>query len=184
MLKNILKHPFAIALVSCLVFTPIGSAIYDHTKTIPVLTPILKVWNFIWLKIFNYGIPLYVSVILIVIVAIVVRNHFVFKIKLKEEMDRMPKKPYADYLQWKSGTFKRLTWIWQWHYNSKTNNYEVSGLVPVCNQCGYKMHNDPGYAIYRCPNCSNIYAGVDFENWFDIKSIIQQRLDKGDYPKV
>lgn len=169
--------------VGSLICPPIASAFYDKTKNIPVLAPVTQFLNFIWIDIFNFKISLYIAFIILIVTIIGVRNYWKFQNGLSDIYSSLPPEaPKVDFLNWTKGSFKNWTWTWKWILNTKFNTYVVSNLIPICDKCGYKMKGDPGYAIYKCPNCDNIYA-KNYESSSDIASIIEQKLENGDYPK-
>ncbi|MGY4540055.1 hypothetical protein ACVW0P_004497 [Mucilaginibacter sp. UYNi724] len=169
-------------IVTTLILTPISSAIYDHTKDIPIITPILSVFKYVWVNVFNFNIPLYLVVIAFTILIVGMKNYLTFKDKIPEIYASLEVVKEPDYINYTEGKLKKWTWTWNWKYNSISDSYSISDLVPICNRCTYKMKGDIGFAIYTCPNCDNMYADY-YELSSDIRNVILQKIERGDYPK-
>jgi len=182
--KTFLNHPWTIGL-GCVLFAIVVPIIFDIIKKLPFLTTLSNIffaaYNIIG-TFFTIKTPMYIVVIIIILVIIVEAIYFNHLIKKYVEK-LTPKLPAEDFIQWNRDKFKKIIWTWKWIYNAQYNKYLIADLRPECNKCSFKMYNDNGYAIYICPNCGNIYGSDVFENPSDIRMVIEQRVEKGDYPK-
>jgi len=177
-MKKFFKHPITIALISCLFFTPIGSAIYDHTKNVPVLTDIiLKPFSVIWNGILSFiAYKVSIGSILITLVLLIGLIFSIDKIFFSYSNQK-------DFLDFKSGVLKQWKWSWEWSYNYRTQKYNISHLRPYCHKCDIKMIADYRVYVFDCPNCNLQYntAYNTNEDKTKIEALILDRIDKGNF---
>jgi hypothetical protein len=163
-----------------LVLSPIGSGVYDNTKKIPIITPILGAFKFVWNVVLDFNVPLYLVLIIATIAVFFTRNHFIFK-----EKSREIEVPNAPFLSYTEGVLKVWKWKWTYRFDNFENKYRIEDLTPICEVCDIKMLNYGYYNSYRCPKCNKYYATAyqSWENKTDIEALIIDNIEKGNYPK-
>jgi len=172
------KSPWVISILSALIFTPVGSYIYDHTKNTPIITPLLKCFSFVWNSIFNFLIPVW-----IIIAGTVVIYFLILYIKKvnPDVKNTIKEKQIPLWINYKKGILKRWTWAWDYELNYISEKYEITNLLPYCTRCDIKtLHDFSG--LYRCPKCSdyfNLSSSSEFPS--DIEALIIDNIQKGKY---
>jgi len=184
-MKKFLLHPITIAVFSGLIITPIGNAIYDHTKNIPILTnyilkPLSVIWNDISL-VANYKISIGIFLLIFIgfLAAIIFLIWFLLR-KEEKEKERKIIKEIAfksipemsleiepEFLNYKKDVLRK--WLWQWDYgfNSK-ENYVILNLKALCDEDETPLvlcfANRRSY--YGCPRCGKHFGDSGILNGF------------------
>jgi tryptophan-rich sensory protein len=184
-LKAFFKHPLVIALLSCLIFTPIGSAIYDNTKTIPFITPILKFFSILWtgmVRVLLFKITL-LSILVVIISAIAILflvNKVFYRDNKEAYFNRVQEPKFFEY---KQDILKK--WLWEWNYKIEGNTYHIIRLRPLCKKDHTPLVNNGNYGLI-CPRCDTHYGDglygnneyTQFENEDAIITLIQDNIKK------
>lgn len=187
-----------ITVVAYLILAPTGSAIYDHTKDLPILQFILKPVNFIWdftLKTLTFKIAVWIlflfSIILIGIVYFA-NKYFFNKIKIQTKAQPivssvlMPTAP-EPFLGYNTDKFRSYVWTWNYiNYGGET--YGIKDLQPHCpNDNAPLMKNQGGLLCTNCGQLFNYpYQITQVARPFQYDGIISLIKDKvrNDYNKI
>jgi len=181
-LKTFLKHPIVISILSCLILTPIGSAIYDHTKNIPILTefilkPLSELWRYLVFLI-TFKIEVWVIIVSCAIIFGVVK---ILKTARQDAVN-------ADFLTYKQDRLKKWLWSWEYKYDTVTKQYSIINLMPVCERCNLTMRelSFANVIEYKCPKCdakiNNVFDGY-IESKGDVQTLITHNVHNDLYPK-
>ena len=169
--KGLLNNAWFQLIIGALVFSPIGNLIGERFKDIPVLSPILSAFTFVWLRVLNFKIPLWIIGILLFIIYYV--NKAINRV-VSEKVDNV----LPHWLNWKQDRLKN--WNWSWEYQLNGSKYIITNLRVICDKCNFKMSET--YSGHKCPKCDNqIYNVTEFPD--EIHDIISQKIMKDDYPK-
>jgi hypothetical protein len=172
--KSWINNPWVITLIAYLVLSPIGSWIYDHTKNIPVLSPILKISSFIWNEIFNFKIAVW-AILLIVFIG---RFCIIFLKRLNKESPKSDAALTLPFMNYTSDRFKKWKWSWKYHVNSYSNTFIVENLSPVCDVCNIKTSKSWSDGYYHCPMCRKEYiSDYSGEYEYDIHALINHHIE-------
>lgn len=142
------KSAWAIS-IGTAIFSLLLTIIYDYSKDNPILTTVLKIFNWIrnlvW-TFLNLDIKLWwiiASVFLIILIIV-----FFDKIKSEEKI-----KP--DFYDYREGTFKRWRWTWSWNWNATKNAWTISDMEAHCPNCDTPMidYSNRYKLNFDCPRC-------------------------------
>ena len=166
--------------------TVLGTGAYDWIKDKPILTTL---WSFLkWLynavvNILNIDIKLWFILLFILIFYIA---KFIYKLIFDRPVVETESLP--EWIKYKQGVLKY--WLWSWDYEREpfTGKIKITRLTPICQTCNTKMTGDLLYGgYYRCPRCEKTYDSTYNRSWEsaeDIKALIKDNIEKGDYPDV
>jgi len=162
---NWIYNPWVLTLIAYLILTPIGSWIYDHTKNIPIITPISRILK----DVFNFKIALWLTILLLLI------SYVIYKL-IKNSNVQIAKTEVLPFLDYTSDRFK--SWKWRWEYQLYGKEFSIENLTPVCEKCDIKtLSSSSGF--YRCPMCNDNFISQyshEYEN--NIRALIGDRINK------
>ncbi len=92
------------------------------------------------------------------------------------------KKPDEPWKQYKMDCFKK--WLFEWKYSIRGG---IIGLEAICKKCkcllsssNERHYHDPNRHLY-CPNCDSKYDSISNKMLSDVKKIIINRIESGEY---
>lgn len=163
-MKKSKNSEYKIALFSALAGV-IFTAIYDLIKDKPILSTLINVFKWIWNKLFEIQIPLWIILLLIILI-ILFRK---FKPKKNNQI--------SDFRKYTKDEFDGILWKWRWERNYN-NKWSAQKITPVCDKCGTTtLLNEEYMDVYAtCPRCNNILKNL--KPTYKIEAIIIDNIDR------
>jgi hypothetical protein len=199
--KNNFILPVIVLIIGSFIISPIANAWYDPTqKTIPLVTPALRFFSFVWNDLLNFKIPVWILIltflIIIYIAYRIIKNTEVSKfsatqLSLENDIPYEDDVSYEDmkeilgpdYLSYKQDTLKGWKWGWEYKCDKSRGRYTIEELRPICSKCEMKSIDNISNVDTICPNCDNIFnihsTAITARN--KIKALIQNKIDNSSF---
>lgn len=159
----------------------IASFVYDKVKSYPLLTTVLKIFQ--WcikaiLSVLQFEIPVWAIILFAILAILILRIIVWFKSKTS---------PLPDWISYRSDRFKNWKWVWEYQLSDK-GKYEVTKLLPLCPNCQKKMmfYSDILENSYTCPLCERRYgtrSNTYYEDRSQILQLIIDNVENQAYPR-
>ena len=174
-IKKFLMNPWTIG-ISTTILGVIGTAINDVINKQAIFTTIktffVKVWDLI-IKFLNLEIKMWV--ILIVVIALILILWIISRIITAKEKNEEPE--FIKYTQ-----DELLGHIWKWTWGKNYNGqYEIRDLQPICSKCETPLIPESNFRpLLKCLRC-NEYIEWDARKLEQVKVLISDNANKGQY---
>lgn len=146
-------------------------------------------FRFKWFKeLMAYKLSLMTVIIIVLFVIILTKvDKAIQKAKTKKSDNCFLTPPKNNFEKYNTDTFgiSKARWTWQYKWSANDQEFYITNLNPICNQCGTVMELSPMFPhnsadCYRCKLEGRQYSFSVSENTFDIKKEINRRIQNNE----